>query len=102
MGTVNIPSPTDCGLPEKFSAWRTSQEEAIRVMITSKKRAVAVAAPTGFGKSPTYVAAALLSKLPTCIVTNSRGLQDQLLEDFAEVGSFPQFDDDKGPRRIGD
>lgn len=60
--------------------------EAIDVMITSKKRAIALAAPTGFGKSAAYVAAAILSKLPTCIVTSSRGLQDQLLEDFSSIG----------------
>lgn len=55
-------------------------------MITSQKRAVALSAPTGFGKSPSYIAAAILSKLPTCIVTNSRGLQDQLMSDFSSIG----------------
>lgn len=55
-------------------------------MITSQKRAVAVSAPTGFGKSPVYVAAALLSKRPTCIVTESRGLQTQLMTEFESCG----------------
>lgn len=76
---TKIPSPQDCGLPEKFSSWRASQEQAIDVMLTSQKRVIGLSAPTGFGKSPTYVAYALLSKKPTCIVTNSRGLQDQLM-----------------------
>lgn len=83
---MKIPNPTTCGLPAKFDSWRSGQEEAIDVMITSKQRAVALCAPTGFGKSPAYVAAALISKVPTCIVTSSRGLQDQLLADFSEAG----------------
>lgn len=52
----------------------------------SKSRIIAVSAPTGFGKSPAYVAHAILSGEPTCIVTNSRGLQDQLMRDFKEIG----------------
>lgn len=81
-----IPNPVQCGLPEKFTTWRANQEEAIRVMITSGKRVTALSAPTGFGKSPAYVAYALLSKIPTCIVTNSKGLQDQLMRDYSEIG----------------
>ena len=82
----SIPSPVECGLPDKFDRWRASQAEAIRVMITSEKRVTALSAPTGFGKSPAYVAFALLSKKPTCIVTNSRGLQDQLMRDYQSIG----------------
>lgn len=55
-------------------------------MLHSDKRIVAICAPTGSGKSPAYIAAALLSKVPTCIVTNSRGLQDQLMADFGAIG----------------
>ncbi|MBU6231691.1 hypothetical protein KGP36_03400 [Patescibacteria group bacterium] len=83
---MKIPNPIECGLPEKFTTWRANQEQAIDVMITSPKRVVALSAPTGFGKSPAYVAYALLSKKPTCIVTNSRGLQDQLMRDYREIG----------------
>jgi Rad3-related DNA helicase len=83
---MKIPSPGDCGLPEQFSSWRSNQEESIRVMITSKKRVVGLSAPTGFGKSPAYIAYALLSGLPTCVVTNSRGLQDQLMSDYSSIG----------------
>lgn len=42
--------------------------------------------PTGSGKSPVAVASALISKKPTCIVTASRGLQDQYLDDFSSIG----------------
>lgn len=81
-----IPSPVECGLSEKFSSWRANQEHAIDVMITSPKRVIGLSAPTGFGKSPAYVAYALLSDKPTCIVTNSRGLQSQLMQDYACSG----------------
>lgn len=55
-------------------------------MITSQKRVTTLSAPTGFGKSPAYIAYALLSGKPTCIVTSSRGLQDQLMQDYASIG----------------
>lgn len=84
--TVHIPTPHECGLPEKFEAWRPAQQEAIRHLMRGTKRVSALCAPTGFGKSPVAMAAALLSKRPTCFVTESRGLQDQLLADFGECG----------------
>ena len=83
---TKIPNPAQCGLPEKFTSWRSNQEHAIDVMLTSNKRFVAFSAPTGFCKSPAYVASALLSKKPTCIVTNSKGLQTQLMDDYASCG----------------
>jgi Rad3-related DNA helicase len=81
-----IPNPVECGLPEKFTAWRPQQEHAIEAMKGATKRVTALSAPTGFGKSPAYVAHALLSGLPTCIITNSRGLQTQLMNDYASIG----------------
>jgi Rad3-related DNA helicase len=83
---TKIPSPAMCGLPPKFTKWRSNQEQAISVMITNPKRVTAVCAPTGFGKSNAVVAAALLSKEPTCIVTATRGLQDQYLDTFRSIG----------------
>jgi Rad3-related DNA helicase len=84
---MKIPTPIECGLSEKFTSWRTNQETMIDVMITqSAKRFVALSAPTGSGKSPAYIAYALLSGRPTCVVTNSKGLQSQLMDDFASCG----------------
>lgn len=81
-----IPTPHACGLPEKFSAWRPAQEDALRRLLATPTRVKALSAPTGFGKTPVYVAWALLSKQPTCFVTESRALQDQLLKDFESIG----------------
>src|ERR1700685_4443735 len=72
---MNIPTPHDCGLPAKFDSWRTNQAFAIDVMGSSEKRVVGISAPTGFGKSPAYVAHALC-----------RGLQDQILKDYSSIG----------------
>lgn len=74
------------GLPAKFGSWRPKQEEAIQIALTNDKRVTAFSSPTGSGKSAINVAIALLSKKPTCIVTNSRGLQDQYMRDFKSVG----------------
>lgn len=74
------------GFPPKFSSWRPPQIEALRLLLTSTKRVKALSAPTGFGKTAVYVAFALITKLPTCFVTDSRALQDQLLQDFESVG----------------
>lgn len=73
-------------MPEKFQAWRPAQVDALRFLLTAQKRIKAVSAPTGFGKTAVYVAWALISKEPTCFVTDSRALQDQLMADFGEVG----------------
>src|ERR1700676_544720 len=83
---MKIPTPMECGLNSKFSSWRNNQETMIDVMITSQLLFTALSAPTGSGKSPAYVAYALLSKKPTCFVTNSKGLQSQLMTDFADCG----------------
>lgn len=81
-----LPSPEEIGLPAKFGKWRSNQEEALSVIITSRKRSTAVCAPTGMGKSAIAVASALMSEKPTCIVTGSRGLQSQYTDDFGSIG----------------
>lgn len=83
---MNVPSPHDCGLPEQFEHWRANQEEAITLLRQSTKRVQALSAPTGFGKTAVYMAATLLSREPTCFVTDSRALQDQLMRDYQSIG----------------
>lgn len=83
---MKIPTPRDLGLPEKFDHWRPPQEEALRWLMQSQRRVKALSAPTGFGKTVVYIAYALMTQQPTCFVTDSRALQDQLLHDFQGVG----------------
>lgn len=81
-----IPSPQECGLPEKFDSWRPRQEDAIEAYLRSTKRAIAFSAPTGSGKTNIAVAVSLLSKKPTCIVTKTKALQKQYMDTFEEIG----------------
>lgn len=62
------------------------QADALRQLLGSTKRIKALSAPTGFGKTLVYIAYALITKQPTCIVTDSRGLQDQLMGLFETIG----------------
>lgn len=81
-----IPRPTDLGLPNKFVAWRKHQEDAILKAVSSSKRFVALALPTGSGKSLTYMAVARLLGERTAILTSTKGLQNQLGRDFGSLG----------------
>lgn len=83
MVTVKIPTPGELGLPEQFENWRPNQEHGLSVMITSPKRVPTICAPTGWGKSPVVFGyaqyMAQVHKKRTCILTESRGLQDQYM-----------------------
>ena len=72
------------GLPPKFSVWREGQQEECIHIIGPGPRFRLLAAPTGFGKSVVYVAAAALSGR-TAILTSTKGLQSQLKRDFGGV-----------------
>jgi ATP-dependent DNA helicase DinG len=80
-----LPAPADLGLPDKFTSWRPGQQEAILRALDSPKRFVVLGMPTGFGKSLTYMAAAVLDE-PTAILTSTKGLQSQLKYDFEDAG----------------
>lgn len=87
MPSIYIPpKPSDLKFPEKFTEWRNNQQDFIYTMVRSGTRVVLPCAPTGFGKSPAYVAGAITSGGRTCFVTRTKGLQDQLMGDFAGVG----------------
>lgn len=84
---LRLPSPQELGFPPKYDSWRPGQEEfALAILNNKDKRAIAGCAPTGFGKTGSYMAAAVISNEPTCIVTANRGLQDQLMDDFSGIG----------------
>lgn len=86
MPAPAIATPKDYGLPDKFDHWRSGQEEGLRLLSTTTTRHIDLCAPTGFGKSPLVVADAINSGEPTAIVTASRGLQDQYMDDFKSCG----------------
>lgn len=81
-------TPEEIGLPAKFSEWRPGQDNAVDRMIDAFGiyRFVAMSAPVGAGKTGSYIAVALAMGWRVCVVTSTKGLQDQLLGDFAEIG----------------
>lgn len=81
-----IPPPQAFGLPQKFRSWRPGQPRAIINTIDNEKRYTAHVCPTGFGKSLTYVAIGIMGGMRTLILTSTKGLQTQLLDDFGDAG----------------
>jgi Rad3-related DNA helicase len=81
-----LPPPEVLGLPQKYTAWRRNQAEAISRALENEKRVTISICPTGFGKSLMYVAASKLVGGKTIILTSTKGLQSQLMRDFEEVG----------------
>lgn len=80
-------TPASLGLPAKFSEWRKGQMAAVRQLLFSKDRFVALVSPTGAGKSATYMAqAAVDDEGRICVLTATRLLQTQLLGDFHSMG----------------
>lgn len=78
-------TPIEFGLPDKFTKWRPDQLTAIDIILQAKTRFVCVCAPTGFGKSLMYEAAAKMSGMRTLTCTSTKGLQDQLAGDFTTI-----------------
>lgn len=80
--------PSHFGLPAKFSSWRRGQERAIRSLLFTDSRFVAMVLPLGFGKTPTYMAYAGLNsdEERTAVLTATKSLQTQASEDFEEMG----------------
>lgn len=87
MPALTILSPVEYGLPDKFTAWRASQFDAINRTVDSPQRFVCLCAPTGWGKSLYYMAAAKMSGARTVILTSTKGLQDQLKRDFDTISA---------------
>lgn len=81
-----LPPPNDLGAPDKFTAWREHQDHAVDDGVNSESRFLVQAMPTGSGKSLNYIMQAVLSGQRTCILTSTKGLQDQLVRDFKSTG----------------
>lgn len=81
-------SPRDIGLPPKFDSWRPNQIGALNDVLEDLQvyRFLPNTQPVGTGKSAFYIALALLMEWRTIILTKSKGLQNQLMDDFSSVG----------------
>lgn len=84
---MNLPKrPTDLGFPDKFASWRPHQTDAVLTAAGSDKRFIAQNQPTGSGKSLCYMAGGILNGGRILYLTSSKGLQDQLMDDFHGIG----------------
>ena len=85
---AGLPPPVDLGFPDQFQSWRTDQLRAIDIVLQSDKRFIALTMPTGSGKSLTNIASALLQKgvRRACVLTSTKGLQDQYSQVFQPLG----------------
>lgn len=79
---MSLPTPRDFGLPDRFSSWWGSQEEAFERAITTDKRVIAMVAPTGFGKTPVGETLSMFWGARVAYLVVSRALQSQILGDF--------------------
>lgn len=79
-----LPVPSAIGLPERFSAWRPHQESAVQKALDSKKRFVAIVAPTGFGK--TITAATIAEYFGDCVYcVETKALMGQIENELGEI-----------------
>ena len=83
-----ILTPQQIGMPARFPTWRPGQDDAIDRITDAFRdyRYVVMCAPVGSGKTATYIAVALLNGWRVLVCTVTKGLQDQLMRDFASIG----------------
>lgn len=84
-------TPSQFGLPSKFESFRIypsgdTQYNTVEQIVLSKSRFIKLRAGTGTGKSLIYTLAALLEEQRALILTPTKGLQDQLYDDFHSIG----------------
>lgn len=81
-------SPQSLGMPPKFKEWRRWQSEALETAIgdLDEFRFAPNAMPTGMGKSPWYMALKIVTGWRTVILTKTKALQSQLMNDFSSIG----------------
>ena len=91
---TNLPSPNQLlGMPHsKFADWYPGQDGVFKQLMDwladtdPEARFFCLSIPTGSGKSLSAMLAAKLSGIRTCILTATKGLQEQILSDFRSVG----------------
>lgn len=80
-----LPPPSAFGLnPDQFPGWRVDQERAILEQYDCPKRFLIQVLPTGAGKSLPYITSGLLHSGRTLYLTSTKGLMEQLQDDFSD------------------
>jgi len=83
---MSFPTPAELGLPDKFSSWFPNQLDAAMEIDNCERPYITQVNGTGSGKTLIYVSAAYMSGSRTVILTSTKGLQSQLLNDFHSIG----------------
>lgn len=78
--------PSDLNLPSKFVEYRPGQVDALLALTTSEFRFSSLSANTGAGKSLIYMSLARMLSGRALVLTGTKGLQQQLVRDFGEMG----------------
>jgi ATP-dependent DNA helicase DinG len=79
-------TPQDLELPPKFDEWRPKQLDAVIDAACSDTRFTILNMPPGTGKSPAYMGISRIVGGRMLVLTQSKGLQTQLMNDFAAMG----------------
>jgi len=82
---IAFPPPAAFGLPARFPHWRPDQIEAAQVILDASTRFVGLTMPTGSGKGLAYMAALGIGGGRGVVLTSTKGLQDQLRDDFGPL-----------------
>ena len=78
-------SPTDFGLPPKFTAYRGPQREALEWLNACEAPISAALLPTGIGKTLLAVSLAKLLGVKAVYLVATKALQSQVLSDFRSI-----------------
>jgi ATP-dependent DNA helicase DinG len=77
-----LPPPSTYGLPERYSAWRPHQDQAVIATCSSERPYAAIVAPTGFGKTITGATIAKFIGGRSLYVVETKSLMDQIERDL--------------------
>lgn len=83
---LDLSPQTDLGLPRKFQALRPAQAESIEWALQCTKPKTAMSIGTGSGKTGVAVSLANTLNVKSVYLVGSRGLQDQVGSEMAEIG----------------
>jgi len=88
---MTLPSPSVLLGVLGFNAWFPGQADAFSKIMDwyySPARFLGVSLPTGGGKSCLSMLVAKMTDTRTCILTATKGLQDQLMGDFGSIATL--------------
>lgn len=85
----SLPSPGALLNLPRFSSWYPGQERVFQQVLAwyrSPSRFLSLSVPAGSGKSLSAILASRLLGARTCILTATKGLQSQYVDDFGSIG----------------